>query len=74
MALGLLAGEALNAAGAYLLSKGDGGLVRLDGLSPSHFGMFAACAAFMLGVCMLACIVPTRRALNVDPTEALRAE
>ena len=31
-------------------------------------------AAFMLGVCMLACVVPTRRALRVEPTEALRAE
>jgi ABC-type lipoprotein release transport system permease subunit len=28
----------------------------------------------MFGVCMLACIVPTRRALRVQPTEALRAE
>ena len=26
----------------------------------------------MLGVCMLACVVPTRRALRVQPTEALR--
>jgi predicted permease len=31
-------------------------------------------AAAMLGVCLLACIVPTRRALAVQPTEALRAE
>ena len=28
----------------------------------------------MLGVCMLACVVPTRRALNIEPTIALRTE
>jgi hypothetical protein len=28
----------------------------------------------MLAVCLLACIVPTRRALRIQPTEALRAE
>jgi predicted permease len=26
----------------------------------------------MLGVCMIACVVPTRRALRIEPTEALR--
>jgi len=31
-------------------------------------------AMLMLGVCLLACIVPTRRALQVQPTEALRAD
>ncbi|MES2521436.1 MAG: FtsX-like permease family protein [Gemmatimonadota bacterium] len=31
-------------------------------------------AVLMLGVCMLACIVPTVRALRVQPMEALRAE
>ncbi len=30
--------------------------------------------AIMLGVCMLACLVPTRRALNLEPTTALRTE
>jgi ABC-type lipoprotein release transport system permease subunit len=29
---------------------------------------------FMLGVCLLACIVPTRRALRVEPIEAMRVE
>jgi ABC-type lipoprotein release transport system permease subunit len=28
----------------------------------------------MVGVCLLACIIPARRALGVEPTEALRAE
>jgi ABC-type lipoprotein release transport system permease subunit len=28
----------------------------------------------MLGVCMLACVVPTRRAINIEPTTALRTE
>jgi hypothetical protein len=36
--------------------------------------MLVAYAAVMFGVCMLACIVPTRRALRVQPTVALRAE
>lgn len=31
-------------------------------------------AAVMMGVCMLACIVPTRRALRVEPTEALKGD
>ncbi|MES2522090.1 MAG: ABC transporter permease [Gemmatimonadota bacterium] len=31
-------------------------------------------STLMLGVCLLACIVPTRRALQVQPTEALRAD
>jgi len=34
----------------------------------------AGFAMLMMSVCLLACIVPTRRALGVEPTEALRAE
>ena len=34
----------------------------------------AAFATVMMAVCLLACIVPTRRALGIEPTEALRAE
>jgi putative ABC transport system permease protein len=33
-----------------------------------------ATSVSMLGVCLLACIVPLRRALGVEPTEALRAQ
>jgi putative ABC transport system permease protein len=37
-------------------------------------GQIAAFATLMMGVCLLACIVPTRRALGVQPTEALREQ
>lgn len=37
-------------------------------------GMLAAYLIAMLGVCMLACVVPTRRALRIEPMEALNAD
>jgi predicted permease len=44
------------------------------GLSLGQLATLIGYAALMLGVCLLACVVPTRRALGVQPTEALRAE
>jgi predicted permease len=44
------------------------------GLAPGDVVLLAGYALLMLGVCMLACIVPTLRALRVEPTQALRAE
>ncbi len=70
--LGVVAGGALIAVGAFVLSGGDGQLV--TALSPGQLGLLAVYAALMFGVCLLACIVPTQRALRVEPTEALRAE
>ncbi|MGH7467884.1 MAG: ABC transporter permease [Longimicrobiales bacterium] len=43
-------------------------------LSAREVGLIAAYAAFMMGVCLLACIVPTRRALGVQPIDALRVD
>jgi putative ABC transport system permease protein len=44
------------------------------GLSVADISLILGYATLMLGVCLLACIVPTWRALRVQPTEALRAE
>lgn len=44
------------------------------GLSLGQLAALIGYSALMLGVCLLACIVPTRRALRVQPTEALRAD
>jgi hypothetical protein len=44
------------------------------GLTMGEIALLAGYAVLMLGVCALACIVPARRALRVQPMEALRAE
>lgn len=44
------------------------------GLTLDQVAALLAYVTFMFAVCMLACIVPTRRALRVEPTEALRVE
>jgi putative ABC transport system permease protein len=43
-------------------------------LTIQDMGMIVVYGIVMLGVCMLACLVPTRRALNIEPTIALRTE
>jgi ABC-type lipoprotein release transport system permease subunit len=44
------------------------------GLTAGEVALLVGYALVMLGVCLLACVVPTVRALRVQPTEALRAE
>ena len=43
-------------------------------LSLRGMAMVVGYGIFMLGVCILACVVPTRRALSMEPTIALLAE
>lgn len=45
-----------------------------NGLTVRGMAMIVGYGLVMLGVCMLGCLVPTRRALNIEPTIALRAE
>jgi predicted permease len=46
----------------------------IAGLSAREAAVVGGYVLVMLAVCLLACIVPTYRALQVQPTEALRAE
>jgi hypothetical protein len=43
-------------------------------LTLQGMAMIVGYGIVMLGVCMLACVVPTRRALDIEPTIALRTE
>jgi putative ABC transport system permease protein len=64
LGLGLLAGTLLV---AYLL-----GMMKGRGVSASQFLLLGGYTTLMTAVCMIACAVPTRRALSVEPIEALR--
>jgi putative ABC transport system permease protein len=68
---GVLAGGTLIAVAGSIETQMPG----LSGeLSIKQGAIVLAYAALMLGVCLLACIVPTRRALTVEPTVALRMD
>jgi len=64
VAIGVVAGGLLIISLMYLASDGR--------MSIRQIGVMMVYSAIMMGVCMLACIVPTRRALRIEPTEALR--
>ena len=68
LAAGVLLGGTLCVGFVFLAS---GGSVR-PGLR--DFALTGAYLTVMLGVCLTACVVPVRRALAVEPTEALRDE
>jgi putative ABC transport system permease protein len=67
-----LAGAVVGAVGAFALTKTMSGL--LFGVSTFDIGTFLAMAALLVGVAMIACYIPARRAAKVDPLIALRYE
>jgi putative ABC transport system permease protein len=72
--LGVFGGIVLIALGSFAVRnstefKGTGG-----GLTFEEIALLLAYAIVMMCVCAMACVVPTVRALRVQPTEALRAE
>ena len=66
------AGIGMGAAGALALQE----LLKrfLFGVAPNDPGTFCAIAIFLMGVALLACYLPARRAAHVDPMEAIRHE
>lgn len=65
-------GVVLGLAGALAATRALRGL--LYGVNPTDPLTFVAIALLLAGVALLASYIPARRALRVDPTEALRAE
>jgi ABC-type antimicrobial peptide transport system permease subunit len=47
---------------------------QLYGVAPTDMLSLVAGGVVLIGAALLACIVPTRRALEVDPMTAIRAE
>jgi len=71
--LGLaIAGAALGLACALIVSHLMAGL--LYGVRPTDPVTFAGVAVLLIGVALLACYIPARRAIRVDPLVALRHE
>ena len=67
-----LVGLAVGLAGAYAL----GGLLTklLYGVSPRDVLTFGVVAGTLIAVTVAACLIPARRAVRVDPLQALRSE
>jgi putative ABC transport system permease protein len=79
LALVLRHGALLAGSGLLLGLAGAFGLSRyLNSIMPRAAGLdlpaLAAVAGILLGVALLACYLPARRAMKVDPLEALRTE
>lgn len=73
--LGVTAGSILIAVAALALLKStEFEVLGRSGLTVGEIAMLVGYAILMVGVCAMACVVPTMRALRVQPSEALRAE
>src|SRR4029077_8793986 len=67
-----ITGAAVGLVAALIVSQLMAGL--LYGVRPTDPLTFAGVAALLIGVALLACYIPARRALRVDPLAALRHE
>jgi putative ABC transport system permease protein len=65
-------GLTIGLAGAFAVSRGLSGLI--FGVSSTDASIFGGVSLVLLTVALAACYAPVRRALNVDPVDALRSE
>jgi putative ABC transport system permease protein len=65
-------GIVVGVAGAFVLSRLMSSL--LYGIAPSDFLTYASVALMLAAAALLSCYVPARRALRIDPVNALRDE
>jgi ABC-type antimicrobial peptide transport system permease subunit len=75
MRLGLeqaVAGAAVGLVASLIVSRLMGGV--LYGVRPTDPLTFAGVVLLLIGVALLACYIPARRAIRVDPLVALRHE
>jgi len=73
VALGIVLGTAITFTAATLIRYTEFPGSESD-LTVQGMALIVGYGIVMLGVCMLACVVPTRRALTIEPTIALRME
>jgi predicted permease len=73
VALGIFIGTSIIFSAANLIKYTEFPGAKSD-LTFQGMAMIVGYGIVMLGVCMVACVVPTRRALSIEPTIALRTE
>src|SRR5262249_25568093 len=68
----IVTGVVLGLGGSLALSR----LIEFElwGVTPTDPATFTGVLVFLVAVAALACFIPARRAMQVDPTEALRTE
>jgi putative ABC transport system permease protein len=75
VSLGVIGGIVIIALAAIgVQNTGHFSGTEIGGITLGDMPLLAGYAILMFGVCSLACVVPTLRALRVQPTEAMRAD